>query len=67
MNNTVYNSTKKIKSEKGFFMDRNSIKNCLHSLKPNKSEGFDHIPQRIISDAMDILLNPLTELFRLVY
>jgi hypothetical protein len=65
INNTVYNGTKKATPEKGFFMD--SIKECLHSLKPKNSEGFGRIPQRIILNKMNILQNPLTELFSWVY
>ena len=34
------------------------IKNC---------EGFDRIPQRVLVDGIDILIDPLNELFGLVY
>jgi hypothetical protein len=32
------------------FMDQNSIKECMLTLKPNNSEGFDRIPQRMLLD-----------------
>ncbi len=48
-------------------MDTSSIKNCIQTLKPKNSEGFDRIPQRVLKDGMEILLAPLSRLFELIY
>jgi hypothetical protein len=37
------------------------------SLKPKNSEGFDRIPQHILLNGMEVLLPPLTCLFKEVY
>ena len=37
------------------------------SLKCKNSEGFDRIPQRILKDGAEVLINPLTVLFNKVY
>jgi hypothetical protein len=44
------------------FMNTRSIKDCLKSLKPKNSEGFDRIPQKIGADGVEILINSLTKL-----
>jgi hypothetical protein len=40
---------------------------CLLSLKCKNLEGFDRIPQRILKDGAEILVNPLTVLFNKIY
>jgi hypothetical protein len=49
------------------FMDENSIKECMLTLKPKNSEGFDRILQRVLLDGTEYLLQPLTTLFDQVY
>jgi hypothetical protein len=49
------------------FMDENSIKECMSTLKPKNSEGFDRISQRVLLDETEHLLQPLTTLFDQVY
>ena len=63
----VYNGKNKLIVGDRFFMSENDIKECILSLKPKKCEGFDRIPVSIIVDAVDILLPPLTTLFKLIY
>ena len=46
----VYNGTQKVNAENSFFMDRDSIEECIRSLSIKNSEGFDRIPQRVIVD-----------------
>ena len=40
---------------------------CKVFLKMKNTEGFNRIPQRILMDGRDSLIEPLTDLFRLVY
>ena len=48
-------------------MTSEKITECIKSLKIENTEGYDRIPQRIISKALDALSKPLTKLFELVY
>ena len=48
-------------------MDRESILECVKTLKLKNCEGYNRIPQRILVDGIDKLINPLTELFTLIY
>jgi hypothetical protein len=49
------------------FMDEKSIKECMLTLKPKNTEGFDRIPQRVLLDGTKHLLQPLTTLFAQIY
>ena len=49
------------------FMTRNKIIECINGLRIKNTEGYDRIPQRILVDGRDSLIEPLTELFRLIY
>jgi hypothetical protein len=40
---------------------------CIKSLKLKNSGGYDHIPQRIVIDAVDILGDSLTKLIKHIY
>ena len=48
-------------------MTKNDVNECMLTLKPKKCEGFDRIPVCIISDAADILLDPMSDLFQKIY
>jgi hypothetical protein len=48
-------------------MNRNSIKECIESLATKNSEGYDRIPQRIIKDGCEVLIDPFTDLFKKIY
>jgi hypothetical protein len=61
-NNNVYNGTRTVKKQ-SFFISREQICEWLISLEVNNSEGYDQIPQRILLDGTEILLDPLTTLF----
>ena len=37
------------------------------SMTIKNSEGYDQIPQRILIDGIDILINPLSQIFALIY
>ena len=49
------------------FMTRNDIIECINGLKIKNPEGYDGVPQRILDDGRDSLIEPLTVLFRLIY
>ncbi len=63
----VYNGTRKVFSGVNNFMCKHHIMECLLSLKCKNSEGFDRIPQRILKDGAEILINPLTAIFNKIY
>ena len=67
INDEVYNGIKKVTANNKMFMSKQEIIRCISSIKPKNSEGFDRIPQRILLDGIDHLLNPLSELFTLIY
>ena len=49
------------------FMSRGPILDCIDGLKLKNTEGYDIIPQQILIDDRDILIEPLTGLFEMVY
>jgi hypothetical protein len=55
---SVFNGNKRINAENNFFMNKNDVYECLKSLKCKNSEGFDRIPQRILLDGAEILIDP---------
>ena len=40
---------------------------CIKMLKVKNCEGHDRISQRVLIDGMDLLIDPLTKLFPMVY
>ena len=67
LDENVYNGRKLVNTANTMFMDAESIRKCMMTLKPKNSEGFDRIPQRVLRDGMDLLLPPLTRMFQLIY
>ena len=67
VNPNVYNGRRKVDGDDSMFMTRNEIIECINGLKIKNTEGYDRIPQRILVDGRDSLIEPLTELFRLIY
>ena len=63
----MYNGKNKLIVGDRFFVNQNDIKECLLSLKSKKCEGFDRIPVCVLVDAEELLLPPLTTLFKLIY
>ena len=43
------------------------ISECISDLKLKNTEGFDRIPQRILIDGHGALIEPLTQLFQMIY
>ena len=48
-------------------MQTNHIMAAVKTLKIKNCEGHDRIPQRILVDGLEILINPLTVLFEKIY
>jgi hypothetical protein len=67
VDDTVYNGIRKINSKNWNFMTREVINQCLLSLNCKNLEGFDRIPQRILLDGAEILIDPLCVLFDKIY
>ena len=67
VNPRVYNGRRKIHAECSMLMTRNSIMECIDGLKMKNTKGYDRIPKRILIDSRDVLIEPLTSLFELVY
>ena len=63
----VYNGLRKINVENSFFMSANDILECMKSIKPKNCEGYDRIPQRILSDGAEVLKTPFSGLFQRIY
>ena len=49
------------------FMTKTDIISCVKMLKVKNCEGYDRIPQRVLIDGIDLLINPLTKLFSMIY
>ena len=67
INEEVYNGKKKLLSDNRMFMDQESIRSVMESMKIKNSEGYDRIPQRIIKEGIENLIIPFTELFSRIY
>ena len=63
----VYNGLPKINCECSFFMSPADILECLKTIKTKNCEGFDRIPQRVLSDGAEYLITPLGGLFKRIY
>jgi hypothetical protein len=58
---------KKLNCQDHFFMGRAAITESLKFFILENSRGFDRIPQRILTDGADVLIDPLTGLFDRIY
>ena len=65
-NPLVHNGHQKIQTHTEFPLNESDIMECVKSLKIKNCEGYDRIPQRILSEGIEILVTPLTELFKLI-
>ena len=67
VNPLVHDGSKKMVAENSDFMTRKNIIECINGLKLKNTEGYDRIPQRILINGRDSLIDPLTNLFKLIY
>ena len=63
----VYNGTRKVEAADSMFMNSDDIMLCVKSIKIKNSEGYDRIPQRVLTEGITYFLAPLTKLFQLIY
>ena len=63
----MYNGHNKLLVDDRFFMSSEDVEECMATLKPKNSEGYDRIPVRILYDARKILNLPFAVLFRKIY
>ena len=63
----VYNGRKKMDAVNLNFMTKDDIMSCIKMLKIKNCEGCDRIPQRVLIDGIDLLIDPLTKLFSMIY
>ena len=67
ISDNVFNGSKKINCEPSNFMLKENVLECLKDLKIKNCEGYDRIPQRVLADGAEILVNPLHKLFEKIY
>ena len=63
----VYNGRQKINAGNFNFMNQINVMEAIQSIKFKNTEGYDPIPQRILVDGINFLLNPISKLFKLIY
>jgi hypothetical protein len=63
----VYIGEQKVNEDSSFFMNKSMGKECISSLKPKNSEGFDHKSQRIVVDGIEYIFYLLICLLKLIY
>ena len=67
INPQVHNGNQKILQYHNPAITAIDILECVKSLKIKNCEGFDRIPQRILSEGINSLIAPLTGLFKLIF
>ena len=67
VNQSIHNGSRKIYATDSMFMTWTRIKECINELKLKNTEGYDQIPQRILIDGCNSLIDPLFKLFELIY
>ena len=63
----VYNGYQKMQVDDQDFMTPVNVLIAMKSLKIKNCEGSDQIPQRIIADGLEILHEPFTKFFAMIY
>ena len=66
INPEVHNGNRKIININEFSLNENDISECIKGLKIKNCEGYDRIPQRVLIEGIEIILAPLTKLFKLI-
>ena len=64
---TCYNGKRKVTSCERNYMREKEIITAMFTLKTKNCEGYDIIPQRILTDGIGILLKSLTILFNKIH
>ncbi len=67
INDRVHNSRRLVDADKKMFMQECDVWECIKTLKGKNSEGFNRIPQRILVDGAEVIIKPLSGLFKHIY
>ena len=67
VNDNVYNGSQKVNGLESNFMTARNVLDALRSIKIKNCEGYDRMSQRILNEGCDLLLQPITRLFELIY
>ena len=67
INDLVHNGRRMVDAEDRMFMRESDVLECIKTLKGKNSEGLDRIPQRILVDGAEVLLKPISGLFKRIY
>ena len=67
INDGVHNGRRMVYEADEMFMREDDVWECMRTLKAKNSEGFDRIPQRILLDGAEVILKPLSGLFKRIY
>ena len=63
----VYNGSEKIRTNDKNFMTPDKVLESMKGLKVKNCEGCDLIPQRILADGIESLIDPYSKLFNRIY
>ena len=63
----VYNGKRKLNTPNKNFMTKEEVFLAIKSLKTKNCEGYDRLPQRILTDGINVLITPLADLFEKIY
>ena len=67
MDDDVYNGKRKVNTNDKNFTTLENVTKAIKSIKIKNCEGYDRIPQRILSEGINYLLEPIHKLFNLIY
>ena len=67
VDNDVYNGKRKVHSTDKNFMTIENVNRAIKSVKIKNCEGYDRIPQRILCEGIEYLIQPIHRLFSLIY
>ena len=67
VNDNVYNGFQRVVGLESNFMTTRNVLEALKSIKIKNCEGYDRMPQRILNEGCNLLLQPITRLFELIY
>jgi hypothetical protein len=63
----IYNGSTQFLSNDIFFLGKETVLDCVVSLKIKNSESYDRIPRRVLKYGINQLITPLSCLFKLIY
>jgi hypothetical protein len=67
INDGVHNGRRMVDESEKMLMREDDVWECMRTLKAKNSEGFDRIPQRILVDGAEVIIKPISGLFKRIY